>query len=87
MLFRSQRLLELPTVATDDVLLRLGRAAKLAGDTARASAAFQRAYYEFPMGDTAVEAATEPSRSMKVIIMFFMVALTSAMPVFSWPCL
>ena len=54
-----QRLLDLPTVATDDLLVRLGRAARLAGDPARAAAAFQRAYYEFPVGDVAVEAASE----------------------------
>jgi soluble lytic murein transglycosylase len=45
------------TVAPDDVLLRLGRAALAAGDTKRAAEAFLRVYYEFPLSDSATSAA------------------------------
>ena len=44
-------------VAPEDVLSRLGRAALAAGDRARATAAFLRVYYEFPLADAATSAA------------------------------
>jgi soluble lytic murein transglycosylase len=41
------------SVAPEDVLLRLGRAALAAGDRKRAAEAFQRVYYEFPLNEAA----------------------------------
>jgi soluble lytic murein transglycosylase len=46
------------TVAPDDVLLRLGRAALSAGDRPKAAEALLRVYYEFPLSDSATTAAT-----------------------------
>ncbi|PYR57516.1 MAG: hypothetical protein DMF85_13405, partial [Acidobacteria bacterium] len=46
------------TIAPDDVLLRLGRAALAAGDRSRAAEALLRVYYEFPLSDAATTAAT-----------------------------
>jgi soluble lytic murein transglycosylase len=52
------RLSSQKTLAPEDVLVRLGRAALAAGDRARAAAAFQRVYYEFPLTDAATTAAS-----------------------------
>src|SRR5205807_9872054 len=41
------------SVASEDVLLHLGRAWLAAGDRKRAAEAFQRLYYEFPLSDAA----------------------------------
>jgi soluble lytic murein transglycosylase len=46
-----ERLSKARTIAPDDVLMRLGRAAKAAGDLDRAAKAFARVYYEFPLSD------------------------------------
>jgi soluble lytic murein transglycosylase len=46
------------TLAPEDVLARLGRAALAAGDRARAAKAFLRVYYEFPLSDAATSAAS-----------------------------
>jgi tetratricopeptide (TPR) repeat protein len=54
-----ERLTEMKTTAPDDVLLRLGRTAKAAGDLGKASRAFARVYYEFPLGDFAETAGAE----------------------------
>jgi soluble lytic murein transglycosylase len=43
----------------EDVLLRLGRASKVAGDMDGAADAFARVYYEFALSDLAPEAGTE----------------------------
>ena len=40
-------------VAADDLLMRLGKAAYAAGDTAKAREAFARVYYEFAVSDLA----------------------------------
>ncbi len=47
------------TTAPDDVLLRLGRAARAAGDLQRATEAFERVIYEFPFSDLALVASAE----------------------------
>jgi soluble lytic murein transglycosylase len=44
------------SVAPDEVLTRLARAARAAGDRKRAADAFQRVYYEFPLSDAASNA-------------------------------
>ena len=41
------------SIAPEDVLIRLGRAALAAGDRKRAAEAFQRVYYEFPLTESA----------------------------------
>ncbi|MGE3509322.1 MAG: transglycosylase SLT domain-containing protein [Vicinamibacterales bacterium] len=43
-------------VALDDVLLRLGRTSEAVGNTERAIEAYQRVYYEFPLGEYAASA-------------------------------
>jgi soluble lytic murein transglycosylase len=47
------------TIAPDDVLMRLGRAAKAAGDLQKAAEAFGRVYYEFPLSESADAAGSE----------------------------
>jgi soluble lytic murein transglycosylase len=54
-----ERLSALRTTAPDDVLMRLGLAAKAAGDLQRAGEAFGRVYFEFPLGELAPAAGTE----------------------------
>src|SRR5262245_21645019 len=44
-----ERLSETKTTAPDGVLMRLGRAAKTAGELQKAGEAFARVYYEFPL--------------------------------------
>jgi soluble lytic murein transglycosylase len=46
------------TSAPDDVLMRVGRAARALGDEERAAAAFSRVYFEYPLGDFAAEAGS-----------------------------
>ena len=46
------------TIAPEDVLARLGRAALAAGDKSRAAQAYLRIYYEFPLSEAAAGAAT-----------------------------
>ena len=54
-----ERLLETRTTAPDEVLMRLGRAAKISGDEKKANRSFARVYYEYPFSDFAVGAGQE----------------------------
>ncbi|MEO8256843.1 MAG: lytic transglycosylase domain-containing protein [Acidobacteriota bacterium] len=54
-----ERLAETRTTAPDDVLMRLGRAAKMSGDGKKADRTFARLYYEYPFSDFAVGAGQE----------------------------
>ena len=54
-----ERLAKTRTTAPDDVLMRLGRAARAIGNTDKAIDAFMRVVYEFPFGDLAPIASTE----------------------------
>jgi soluble lytic murein transglycosylase len=54
-----ERLASTKTTMPDDVLMRLGRAAKAAGDKEKASQAFARVYAEFPLSDQSFGAAGE----------------------------
>jgi peptidoglycan lytic transglycosylase len=54
-----ERLAKAKTTAPDDVLMRLGRAAKATGAPDRAIEAFSRVLYEFPFGDLAPIAESE----------------------------
>jgi len=56
------RLASAKTVSPDDVLMRLGRAAKAAGDSEAAVAAFSRVYFEFPFSDLSALASDELDR-------------------------
>jgi soluble lytic murein transglycosylase len=53
------RLAKVKTTAPEEVLLRLGRAAKSAGNTDKAIEAFSRLLYEFPFSDLATLAGNE----------------------------
>jgi soluble lytic murein transglycosylase len=53
------RLAKTKTTAPDDVLMRLGRAARAAGNPERATEAFSRVVYEFPFSDLALLASAE----------------------------
>jgi soluble lytic murein transglycosylase len=54
-----ERLSATKTTAPDDVLIRVGRAAKATGDLEKAKAAFARVYYEFPFSDLSSVAGAE----------------------------
>jgi len=54
-----ERLAKSRTTAPDDVLMRLGRAARAVGSTEKAVEAFMRVVYEFPFGDLAPIASSE----------------------------
>ena len=54
-----ERLLDANLGALDDIWMRLGKAAKAAGQTARAADAFARVYYEFPLSELASSAGSE----------------------------
>jgi soluble lytic murein transglycosylase len=54
-----ERLSNTKTSSPDDVLMRLGRAAKASGDEKKATRAFARLYYEYPFSDFAVGAGQE----------------------------
>jgi soluble lytic murein transglycosylase len=54
-----ERLAKTKTTAPDDVLLRLGKAARAAGNTEKATEAFSRIVYEFPFSDLAPIASSE----------------------------
>jgi soluble lytic murein transglycosylase len=54
-----ERIADQKAAVSEDVLSRLGRAALLAGDRAKAAQAFIRVYYEFPLTDAATEAGTQ----------------------------
>jgi soluble lytic murein transglycosylase len=53
------RLSKTKTTAPDDVLMRLAKAARAAGDMEKASTAFARVYYEFPLSDLSPLASAE----------------------------
>ena len=54
-----ERLSATKTTAPDDVLMRVGRAAKATGDLEKAEKAFARVYYEFPFSDLGSVAGTD----------------------------
>ena len=54
-----ERLSAMKTTSPDDVLMRLGKAAKAAGDTDKAVNAFSRVYFEFPFSDLSALASDE----------------------------
>jgi soluble lytic murein transglycosylase len=54
-----ERLSKTKTTAPDDVLMRLGKAARASGDTEKAAQAFARVYYEFPLSDLSPLASAE----------------------------
>ena len=54
-----ERLAKTKTIAPDDLLMRLGRAAKASGDLEKAANAFARVYYEFPLSDLSSLASDE----------------------------
>jgi len=54
-----ERLARTKTTAPDDVLMRLGRAARASGDSDKAATAFARVYYEFPFSDLSALAGSE----------------------------
>lgn len=54
-----ERLSKTKTTAPDDVLMRLGRAAKASGDYEKAAAAFSRIYFELPLSELSVPAKEE----------------------------
>jgi soluble lytic murein transglycosylase len=54
-----ERLAKARTTAPDDVLVRLAKAAKAAGDRDKAAEAYSRVVYEFPFSDLAVAASAE----------------------------
>src|ERR1019366_3221061 len=56
------RLAAVKTTAPEDVLMRLGRAARAAGDADKATEAFARVVYEFPFSDLARVASGELER-------------------------
>ena len=54
-----ERLAAMKTTTPDDVLMRLGRAAKAAGEPDKALSAFSRVYFEFPFSDLSALASDE----------------------------
>jgi soluble lytic murein transglycosylase len=54
-----ERLAKTKTTAPDEVLMRLGRVARAAGNADKAVEAFMRVVYEFPFGDLAPVASSE----------------------------
>jgi soluble lytic murein transglycosylase len=54
-----ERLTKMNTASPDEMLFRLGRAAKLTGNVEKARQAFGRLYYDFPLSDFALSARAE----------------------------
>ena len=54
-----ERVVDHKGAITEEVLVRLGRAALLAGDRKKAAESFVRVYYEFPLTDAATVAASQ----------------------------
>ena len=54
-----ERLSKAPSPSPDDILMRMGRAAKAAGDNEKAAGAFASLVYQFPLSDLSALAATE----------------------------
>ncbi len=57
-----ERLAQTKTTTPEDVWMRLARAAEASQDRGRASQAYARVYYEFPLSDRALEAQGELQR-------------------------
>jgi soluble lytic murein transglycosylase len=47
------------TMAPDEILMKAGKAAQAAGDDARAQAAFEHVYFDYPLSDLADDAAAQ----------------------------
>jgi soluble lytic murein transglycosylase len=62
-----ERLASRKSTSPDDLLLRVGRTAKAAGETEKAQTAFSRLYYEFPLSDLASSAAAELDHGEPII--------------------
>jgi soluble lytic murein transglycosylase len=54
-----ERLVRTKTIFTEEVLMRLAHAAKLAGDTEKATQTYARVYSEYPLSDQALLAGAE----------------------------
>src|SRR5262245_20671517 len=54
-----ERLSKIKTTAPDDVLMRMGKAARAIGNREKAAEAYSRVVYEFPFSDLAVTASNE----------------------------
>jgi soluble lytic murein transglycosylase len=54
-----ERLAAMKTTAPDDVLMRLGKSAKAAGESEKALSAFSRVFFEFPFSDLSALASDE----------------------------
>jgi soluble lytic murein transglycosylase len=54
-----ERLVDVKTLAPDEILMKLGRTARTLGDAEKAQAAFERVYYEYPLSDLADDAAVQ----------------------------
>jgi soluble lytic murein transglycosylase len=61
-----ERLAKMNTASPDEVLLKLGRAAKFSGNAEKASQAFGRLYYDFPLSDYALSAGAELDGALTV---------------------
>jgi peptidoglycan lytic transglycosylase len=63
-----ERLSTHKSIAPEDILSRLGRAALAAGNRQRAADAFLRVYYEFPLSDAALNAASALASLQDVVV-------------------
>jgi soluble lytic murein transglycosylase len=54
-----ERLVKTRTIATEEVLMRLARAAKLSGNLDKATETYARVYAEYPLSDQALQAGAE----------------------------
>jgi len=54
-----ERLSTTKTLAPDEILMKIGKAAQALGDAAKAQDAFERVYYEFPLSDLTDDAASQ----------------------------
>jgi soluble lytic murein transglycosylase len=54
-----ERLVDIKTLAPDEVLMKLGVTARALGDVDAAQSAFERVYYEYPLSDVADDAAAQ----------------------------
>ena len=54
-----ERLSAMKTLAPDEILMKVGKAAQAVGNTEKAQAAFERVYYDFPLSDLADEAESQ----------------------------
>ena len=65
---RYEALADEKATVSDEILGRVGRAALAAGDRRKAAAAFIRVYYEYPLSDAAITAASELKSLEDVIV-------------------